>query len=117
MKRTLKCIVPTLKDINNLRKNPRSSALLKKLRNGDCVKELQILDNDCLKPTIAIASMIPQVGPFVANVCGQIGNINAKLNAALDKAEQTQAMANDPSGTARNAIKAVEEDNEEADDN
>lgn len=115
IKKTLKCIKPTIKDINNLRKNPRNKAILEKLRNGPCMQELKILDEDCLGPAITAASMIPQVGPFIAGVCTQISNIDAKANAAIDRAEQAQEIAKNPGGIARSAIQSLDEDDEEDD--
>ncbi len=93
LKRTLKCIVPTLKNINALRKNPKNSKLLKKLKGSTCIKELKILDDDCHKPAIFMASMIPNVGGTISYACGQVGSINSRLESAFDKAEQAQAMA------------------------
>lgn len=96
LKRTLKCIVPTLKDVNSLRKNPKNSALLKKLRRSPCIKKLKILDNDCHKPSIFVASMIPNVGGTISYVCGQVGSINSRLESAFDKADQAQLIARNP---------------------
>lgn len=96
IKRTLKCIVPTLKDLNALRKNPKNSALLEKLKNSTCVEEMKILDDDCHKPTIFAASMIPNVGGTISYICGQIGSINSRLESAFDKAEQAQIIAKNP---------------------
>jgi hypothetical protein len=92
IKQTLKCVVPTLKDLDALRKNPKNAVLLKKLRQGKCRKELQILDNDCHGPAVFVASMIPNVGGAISYVCGQVGSVNSRVESALDKAEQAQAM-------------------------
>lgn len=116
IKKTLKCIKPTLSDLNKLRKNPKNKQLLEKLRNGPCMQELQVLDNACLGPAISGASMLPQVGPFISGVCTQIGNINAKANAAIDKAEQMQAIAANPSGAINGAIQNAEGDEDDDDD-
>ena len=96
LKSTLKWIVPTLKDINALRKKPRNTTLLKKLRQSTCIKKLQVLDDKCQKPAIFMASMIPNVGGTISYACGQVGSINSRLAAAFDKAEQAQAMAQNP---------------------
>lgn len=115
LKRTLKCIVPTLKDLNALRKNPKNSALLKKLKSSTCVEEMKILDNDCHKPAIFVASMIPNVGGTISYVCGQVGSINSRLESAFDKAEQAQTIAKNPKKFANNQLSALEDDNPEGD--
>ncbi len=121
MKKIAQNIKPFIKDIKALRAKPTDEKLLKKLTQGAFVNELKILDEDCLNPLVVGASMVPQVGPFIANICGQVGNVHAKVDAAIDKAERVQAMARDPVGTAAKAMAggddSDENENEDDDEN
>ncbi len=115
IKKTAKCIVPTLKDVNALRKNPKNVSLLKKLRKNPCIEEVKALKADCQGPAAFTAQMIPNLGGPVTAICNKISMADSDITSALDRAEQIQAMAIDPAGTARRATQSLEED-EEADD-
>ncbi|MCX7342582.1 MAG: hypothetical protein NT128_00310 [Proteobacteria bacterium] len=115
IKKTAKCIVPTLKDVNALRKNPKNVALLKKLRKNPCVEEVKALKADCQGPAAFTAQMVPNLGGPVTAICNKISMADSDITSALDRAEQIQAFAMDPAGEAAKEL-AGEDDSEPEDD-
>lgn len=109
LKTTTKCMPPTAKALKKLielmKKNPLDpaiTALLEKIKEGECRKEISTLADDCQGPGVLAATMTP-AGGLIAGVCGQITAMDGEIDTIIAQAEQAQAQAK----AAKKIAKAV----------
>ena len=103
VKKMFKCVVPIGKAFAIAAKNPKKGKeALKKINK--CMKSVKDLSKTCDSPATLALTAAPEVGPQLSHGCGIASKYEGKYDSIMQKVEQAESIASNPTAAAEAAV-------------